>query len=146
MTNRSVLKRRRLTASLMTASAFFVAACASNNEPTTEEANATLCEAKTEFADTVESVGNLDPASTTVDGLQTVRTNVREAFDEVNESAAVVAEVEIQELRAAKDDFLEAVQDIDDKESLEAASDEVRSSAAEVKAAFEALFAKADCT
>ena len=146
MRNRSVLKRRRLAAGLMTASAVFVAACASNNEPTTEEANATLCEAKTEFADTIASIGNLDPGSTTVDGLQTVRTNVREAFDEVNESAAVVAEVEVQELRAAKDDFLEAVQDIDDRESLQAGAAEVRSAAAEVKAAFEAVFAKADCT
>jgi hypothetical protein len=123
-----------------------VGGCASKNEPTPEEANATLCEAKTDFADTVASVGNIDPTSTTVDGLQTVRTNVREAFDEVNEAAAVVAEVEIQELRAAKDDFLEAVQGIDDRESLAASADEVRSSAAEVKAAFEAVFAKADCS
>jgi hypothetical protein len=145
MTNLPVIRRLAATG-LLVVTITAVGACAGKDEPSPEEANATLCKERTDLSSTVQSVGSLDAASTTVDGLKAVREQVSDAVDEVNDAAIVVAEAEIKDLRAAKDDFLRAVQDVDDVESLRAAAPEIASSAAAVRVAFQAVFAAADCS
>ena len=137
--------RRLVATGLLVASVLLVGACSDDDEPTPEEANAKICEEKADLAATVQSVRALDANSTTVDGLETVRDNVETAVDELNDAAIVVAENEIEDLRDAKDEFLEAVQGVDDAESLKAAASEIATSAAAVGVAFQALFAAADC-
>jgi hypothetical protein len=146
MTNLPVIRWLAATGLLVVTIAAVSACGGGKDEPSPEEANTTLCQERTDLASTVQSVGSLDAASTTVDGLKAVRENVSDAVDEVNDAAIVVAEAEIEDLRAAKDDFLRAVQDVDDVESLRAAAPEIATTAAAVRVAFQAVFAAADCS
>lgn len=144
--NPSVLRRAATVGTLVVVSVFFVAACSSKKEPSASEANQELCQAKTELSDTAKAVGALDPATTTVAGLQNLRSNVSDAFDNIDEAAKVVAEAELQDLRKAKDDFLKAVQGVDDQATLQQAAAQVGTAAAALKTALEAVLSKADCS
>ena len=91
------------------ATAGLLAGCSS--DPSTEDANAEYCAALSDLQDQLAALIN-DPASTTVDDLQSERNELRDAAQAVDEAAGDVDQAVAQEVTAAAQEFEDAVSGI----------------------------------
>jgi len=119
------------------------AGCSSN--PSTEDANAEYCAALSDLQDQLTVLIN-DPASTTVDDLQSQRDELRDAAQAVDEAAEDVDQAVAQEVTAAAQDFQDAVSGISGDSSLQDATATYRQAANDYKTAVQSAFSEVGCS
>lgn len=129
---------------LMLIGAVAAAACG-DDDPSREEAATNLCNDLDQFASSFTSMVSLDIQTATIDDIQDAKDAAREDLEEVADSASDVAGARDEELDEAYDDLSNAVNDIDDDQSV---PDAIRSIAPEIQqvtTAWEDVFSSIPC-
>lgn len=116
----------------------------SDDEPTVEEARATLCADLDSFRTSMQALRSLNGESTLAD-FKTARDDAGDAWNDVESSAAGVQDARVDGLQSAYDDLDAALADIDDDESLAAALDSIGDEVAAVETAWDGYYATAGC-
>jgi len=116
-----------------------------SSTPSTDEANAQYCAALSDLQDQLAVLIN-DPASTTVDDLQSQRDELRDAAHAVDEAAEDVDQAVAQEVTAAAQEFEDAVSGISGDSSLQEATATYRQAANDYKVAVQSAFSEVGCS
>jgi hypothetical protein len=117
---------------------------ACEDDPSEEEARAALCGDLQQLETTINTFLALN-AQSTIGEIRAARDDVGEAVDDVQTSAEDVDDAETAELEQAYDDFNETVDGIEDDQTAQEAVDAVRASADAVAAAEQQLFTDLAC-
>jgi hypothetical protein len=117
---------------------------ACEDDPSEEEARAALCGDLQQLETTINTFLELN-AQSTIGEIRAARDDVGDAVDDVQTSAEDVDDAETAELEQAYDDFNETVDGISDDQTAQEAVDAVRASAEAVAAAEQQLFTDLAC-
>jgi hypothetical protein len=120
------------------------AACGGDEETAEAEAEAEFCASLSSFRDAVWGIGDLS-LSSSVEEVQALGDEIASAWDDVEESAAQLRDVEIDDLSAAVDDFTDAVSGISSSTSVADVVEIVQSAASVVSGAVADLASGVDC-
>jgi hypothetical protein len=121
-----------------------LAVACEEDEPSEEEARAALCADLEQLETAVDTLLQLD-AQSTVGEVEAARDNVRDAVEDVESSAEDVSDAQVADLQQAFDDLDATVEDTQDDQTVEQVLDAVRTSAENVAAAEQQLFAELSC-
>jgi hypothetical protein len=103
------LTKPRMTAAVLVLALGLVAACTpASDQPSADQA---LCDSLATFADSVQAIGDLDPASDSVDDIRAGVATSEEAWQDVKGAAAAVDEANEA---AVEESWTEMKQEIDD--------------------------------
>lgn len=119
------------------------AGCGSD-EPSAEEANATLCSELTQLASTVTQALAPGP-DTTVEELKSVDDQVRSELDDVKSAAEDVKDVNMSELETAAQELEDALSSIPDSATLAEAADQVGTALTKFATAFRSTVTSIGC-
>ncbi|MBE9140935.1 hypothetical protein IQ254_27680 [Nodosilinea sp. LEGE 07088] len=112
--------------------------------PTVEDAEAGLCDDLNGFATALQNLGQLN-AQSTVNDLETARSDLAKAYESVKASAATVEEARLNELDTAYTDFETTVSSISGRDTLGEAAITVAAESANVAAARQQLSSGLSC-
>lgn len=118
-----------------------LSACSSSVEDATEA----YCDDLETLAGAIASVNSLS-ATSSIEDFQDTADDISDAFDDVRSSAADVEGAVTDEIDSARSDFRDAVDDIDDSDSLSAGIADVQAAAVAYVDAVNATLAKVDCS
>lgn len=111
---------------------------------TVEQATATYCQSLQTFHASLQALGALDETST-IDEIQATLDLVQAAYWEMQQAAAGLSGAELDAVDQAYDDLRNVRRDIEGSMTVEEAQATVQTSVAEVEAAWEQLYADANC-
>jgi hypothetical protein len=115
------------------------------DDKTEEEAASDLCSDLNQFGTSFAQLVSLDPDATSIGEFQDAANTVREDLDEVGDSAGDVARYNQDELETAYEDLDNAVEDIDEDDSLSEARGAIRQQITGVVDAWENAVASVPC-
>jgi hypothetical protein len=110
-----------------------------------DTANAQLCEDLADLQTSVQALQELGSDST-IDEVQAALQAVQTASDDVESSAAAVAQAEASALATALEDFGDTVQNLSGTDTVGDAQTDVQTAADEVSAARDDLATRAECS
>jgi hypothetical protein len=122
------------------------AACGDDDdELTPAEANAKVCQERADLQSTLQSLGDLDPTSTSKSDLEAKKDEVVQAVDDLAEAADDVSQTEADAVRQAVDDFEATLDGADDDTTLQQLGTQLATTGRAVVDSLEALFQTAGC-
>lgn len=122
---------------------FLVLAC-DRSTPTTADLEAQLCSNLDQFGTSLTELGQIN-AQSSVNDLQTARTNVAQAYQAVRDASTAVEASRTADLEAAYTNFDNTVNSISGGDTLGAAATQVQTALAEIQTAREQLDAGLNC-
>ena len=121
------------------------AGCGGDDSSSSEaEAEAAFCDSLSTFRDAVGGIGDLSLTSSAED-VRALGDQISSAWDDVEESAANLTDVNVDELGGAVDDFTEAISGISSSTSLTEIVQIVQSAAEVVTGAVSQVASSVDC-
>lgn len=114
-----------------------VAACTATPDQTTAEQ--ALCDSLAAFADSVQAITDLDPATDSIEDLQAAREAAQGAWEDVEAAAAEVSEADAAAVDAAWNGLAQQIDGFSTDVPVSDALAEVEASADEVRGAYEEM-------
>jgi hypothetical protein len=122
------------------------AACGDDDdELTPAEANAKVCQERAELETTLQSLGDIDPTTTSKDDLEAKKDEIVQAVDDLSKAADDVSQTEAEAVRKAVDDFEATLDGVDDDTTLQQLGTQLVTTGTAVVDSLKALFQTAGC-
>jgi hypothetical protein len=129
-------KTPRWTALAAALALALVAACTPSDQPSAEQA---LCDALATFADSVQAITDLDPATDSIEDMQAAADAAQEQWAAVETAAAALDEADEAAVEAAWNGLAEQIDGFSTDIPVSDALAEVGASADEVRGAYEEM-------
>jgi hypothetical protein len=127
---------------LVGAGAGVLAGCG-DDEPSTEEATAQVCDARQSLNETLTDLGDLDPTDSSQ--LAEARDNISNDVDELSSAGKKLAESEWNDVEQAWDGFRDTVDNLDQDTTFAEARQQLTSAMEELTSAWDQFTSKVDC-
>jgi ABC-type transporter Mla subunit MlaD len=132
----------RILAVLVLVGAGVLAGCG-DDEPSTEEATAEVCEASGNLDKTLTDVSNLDPTDTSQ--LADAREEISNDVDELSDAGKALAESEWDSFEQAWDNLRDTVDNLDEDTTFAEAREQLSSASEELTNAWDEFISRVEC-
>jgi uncharacterized protein YPO0396 len=127
---------------LVGAGAGALAGCG-DDEPSTEEATADVCNARENVDATLATLGGLDPTDTSE--LSEVRQELADDIDELSSAGKQLNESQWDSVEEAWDNLRDTIENLDEDTTFSEAADQLASARAELNDAWDQFVADVEC-
>ncbi|MGH9229648.1 MAG: hypothetical protein ACRD07_13160 [Acidimicrobiales bacterium] len=114
-----------------------------DDEPSTEEATADVCDAREDLDDTLTDLGRLDP--TDRDELGDAREEISDDVDELSGAGQELAESQWENFEQAWENLRDTVDDLDQDTTFREAREQLSSAGDELTGAWDEFVSSVDC-
>lgn len=114
-----------------------------DDEPSTEEATAEVCDARQNLDKTLTDLGTLDPTDTSQ--LADARNEISDGVDELSDAGKQLAESEWDNFEEARDNLRDTVDNLDENTTFAEAREQLSSAGEELTSAWDEFVSRVEC-